>query len=129
MSETRLPASGECEDEAVAERSPGQSAELSLVFRPATHRQFFTGAYLIDRKFQPIFSELFNFLQDGKIIVWDGFTTNKVRLHNACNYMYSSLWFHFLIIFPFSQEQGISMATTWVMACAYSPQGTHIACG
>ncbi|CAH3038298.1 unnamed protein product [Pocillopora meandrina] len=41
--------------------------------------------------------------QDGKVIVWDGFTTHK--------------------------EHAISMPTTWVMACAYSPTGTMVACG
>lgn len=41
--------------------------------------------------------------QDGKVIVWDAFTTNK--------------------------EHAISMPTTWVMACAYSPSGHLVACG
>ncbi|CAI4222399.1 unnamed protein product [Auanema sp. JU1783] len=41
--------------------------------------------------------------QDGKVIVWDGFTTNK--------------------------EHALTMPTTWVMACAYSPTSTMIACG
>ncbi|CAF0759705.1 unnamed protein product [Didymodactylos carnosus] len=41
--------------------------------------------------------------QDGKLIVWDAFTTNK--------------------------ESVITLPTTWVMACAYSPSGSKIACG
>ncbi|XP_010889566.1 guanine nucleotide-binding protein subunit beta-5b [Esox lucius] len=41
--------------------------------------------------------------QDGKVIVWDAFTTNK--------------------------EHAVSMPTTWVMACAYAPSGCAIACG
>uniref|UniRef100_A0A1I7ZLW0 WD_REPEATS_REGION domain-containing protein n=1 Tax=Steinernema glaseri TaxID=37863 RepID=A0A1I7ZLW0_9BILA len=41
--------------------------------------------------------------QDGKVIVWDGFTTNK--------------------------EHALTMPTTWVMACAYSPSAGLIACG
>ncbi|EDO37631.1 predicted protein [Nematostella vectensis] len=41
--------------------------------------------------------------QDGKVIVWDAFTTNK--------------------------EHAISMPTTWVMSCAYSPTGNLVACG
>ncbi|EYC23046.1 hypothetical protein Y032_0016g3094 [Ancylostoma ceylanicum] len=41
--------------------------------------------------------------QDGKVIVWDGFTTNK--------------------------EHALTMPTTWVMACAYSPSSQLIACG
>ena len=41
--------------------------------------------------------------QDGKLIVWDAFTTNK--------------------------EHAVTMPTTWVMACAYAPSGSYIACG
>jgi len=41
--------------------------------------------------------------QDGKMIVWDGYTTNK--------------------------EHAVSMPTTWVMACAYAPSGNAVACG
>lgn len=41
--------------------------------------------------------------QDGKLIVWDAFTTNK--------------------------EHAVTMPTTWVMACAYAPSGNIIACG
>ncbi|XP_020292451.1 guanine nucleotide-binding protein subunit beta-5 [Pseudomyrmex gracilis] len=41
--------------------------------------------------------------QDGRMIIWDAFTTNK--------------------------EHAVSMPTTWVMACAYGPSGTLVACG
>ncbi|KAK7601197.1 hypothetical protein V9T40_008638 [Parthenolecanium corni] len=41
--------------------------------------------------------------QDGKLIVWDAFTNNK--------------------------EFAVSTPSTWVMACAYAPSATHIACG
>ncbi|KAK3927510.1 Guanine nucleotide-binding protein subunit beta-5a [Frankliniella fusca] len=41
--------------------------------------------------------------QDGKMIVWDAFTTNK--------------------------EHAVTMPTTWVMACAYAPSGNLVACG
>ncbi|XP_077988977.1 guanine nucleotide-binding protein subunit beta-5-like [Glandiceps talaboti] len=41
--------------------------------------------------------------QDGKMIVWDAFTTNK--------------------------EHAVTMPTTWVMACSYAPSGTMVACG
>ncbi|KAK4307424.1 hypothetical protein Pmani_020813 [Petrolisthes manimaculis] len=41
--------------------------------------------------------------QDGKMIIWDAFTTNK--------------------------EHAVTMPTTWVMACAYSPTGSMVACG
>ena len=41
--------------------------------------------------------------QDGKLIVWDAFSTNK--------------------------EHAVTMPTTWVMACAYGPSGSIVACG
>ncbi|TNN87069.1 Guanine nucleotide-binding protein subunit beta-5 [Liparis tanakae] len=41
--------------------------------------------------------------QDGKVIVWDAFTTNK--------------------------EHAVTMPCTWVMACAYAPSGCAVACG
>ncbi|KAK2168202.1 hypothetical protein LSH36_19g01046 [Paralvinella palmiformis] len=41
--------------------------------------------------------------QDGKLLVWDAFTTNK--------------------------EHAVTMPTTWVMACAYGPSGSVVACG
>lgn len=41
--------------------------------------------------------------QDGKMIIWDAFTTNK--------------------------EHALTMPTIWVMACAYAPSGTLVACG
>lgn len=37
------------------------------------------------------------------MIIWDAFTTNK--------------------------EHAVSMPTRWVMACAYGPSGTLVACG
>ena len=42
-------------------------------------------------------------LQDGKMIIWDAFTTNK--------------------------EHAIAMPTIWMMACAYAPSGNVVACG
>ncbi|XP_064608165.1 guanine nucleotide-binding protein subunit beta-5-like [Liolophura sinensis] len=41
--------------------------------------------------------------QDGKMLVWDAFTTNK--------------------------EHAVTMPTTWVMACSYGPSGSVVACG
>jgi guanine nucleotide-binding protein subunit beta-5 len=41
--------------------------------------------------------------QDGKLIVWDAFTTNK--------------------------EHAVTMPTTWVMACAFGPSTQVVACG
>jgi len=41
--------------------------------------------------------------QDGKLIIWNGFTTNKVH--------------------------SIPLRSSWVMTCAYSPSGNMVACG
>jgi len=41
--------------------------------------------------------------QDGKLIIWNGFTTNKVH--------------------------AIPLRSSWVMTCAYSPSGHMVACG
>lgn len=41
--------------------------------------------------------------QDGKLIVWDAYTTNKVH--------------------------AIPLRSSWVMTCAYSPSGNYVACG
>ncbi|PWN19449.1 guanine nucleotide-binding protein G(I)/G(S)/G(T) subunit beta-1 [Microstroma glucosiphilum] len=41
--------------------------------------------------------------QDGKLIVWDAYTTNKVH--------------------------AIPLRSSWVMTCAYSPSGNWVACG
>jgi guanine nucleotide-binding protein G(I)/G(S)/G(T) subunit beta-1 len=41
--------------------------------------------------------------QDGKLIIWNGFTTNKVH--------------------------AIPLRSSWVMTCAYSPSGQMVACG
>lgn len=41
--------------------------------------------------------------QDGKLIIWDAFSTNK--------------------------EHALTMAATWVMSCSYSTSGNAVACG
>lgn len=41
--------------------------------------------------------------QDGKLIVWDAYTTNKLH--------------------------AIPLRSSWVMTCAYSPSGNLVACG
>ncbi|GJQ85059.1 hypothetical protein Trydic_g3721 [Trypoxylus dichotomus] len=42
-------------------------------------------------------------LEDGKLIVWDSHTTNKVH--------------------------AIPLRSSWVMTCAYAPSGSYVACG
>lgn len=41
--------------------------------------------------------------QDGKLVIWDAFSTNK--------------------------EHVVTMPTTWVMTCAYAPNGNCVTCG
>lgn len=41
--------------------------------------------------------------QDGKLIVWDGYSTNKIH--------------------------AIPLRSSWVMTCAYAPSGNFVACG
>ena len=41
--------------------------------------------------------------QDGKLIVWDSYSTNKVH--------------------------AIPLRSSWVMTCAYAPSGSYVACG
>ena len=41
--------------------------------------------------------------QDGKLIIWDAYTTNKVH--------------------------AIPLRSSWVMTCAYAPSGNFVACG
>ena len=41
--------------------------------------------------------------QDGKLIVWDSYSTNKVH--------------------------AIPLRSSWVMTCAYAPSGSFVACG
>ncbi|TKS83908.1 Guanine nucleotide-binding protein G(I)/G(S)/G(T) subunit beta-2 G protein subunit beta-2 [Collichthys lucidus] len=41
--------------------------------------------------------------QDGKLIVWDSYTTNKIH--------------------------AIPLRSSWVMTCAYAPSGNYVACG
>lgn len=66
----------------------------SLFVRPCTesltHRFFSLSHFLY-------------FSQDGKLLVWNGFTTNKVA--------------------------AIPLRSSWVMTCAYSPTGQFVACG
>jgi guanine nucleotide-binding protein subunit beta-5 len=59
--------------------------------------------------------------QDGKLIIWDAFTTNKEVCIAFLNFenIYHSIFF----------KHAITMPTTWVLACAYSPTATTVACG
>lgn len=41
--------------------------------------------------------------QDGKLLVWDSYTTNKIH--------------------------AIPLRSSWVMTCAYAPSGSYVACG
>ena len=49
------------------------------------------------------FRNLVSASQDGKLIVWDSYSTNKVH--------------------------AIPLRSSWVMTCAYAPSGSFVACG
>ncbi|VDM38067.1 unnamed protein product [Toxocara canis] len=68
--------------------------------------------------------------QDGKLIVWDSYTTNKEdgatgvivwktfrKKHDAIT-LYDSGFVH-----------AIPLRSSWVMTCAYAPSGSYVACG
>ena len=59
--------------------------KFSIVFFPDNHRNLVSAS------------------QDGKLIVWDAYTTNKVH--------------------------AIPLRSSWVMACAYAPSSSFVACG
>ncbi|KAI4883701.1 hypothetical protein NFI96_031577 [Prochilodus magdalenae] len=56
--------------------------------------------------------------QDGKLIVWDTYTTNKVDLHIHTSTVPSS-----------GQVNAIPLKSSWVMTCSYAPSGNMVACG
>jgi WD40 repeat protein len=60
-------------------------------------------ALLIDGLFTNQSRYLVSASQDGKLIVWDAYTTNKVH--------------------------AIPLRSSWVMTCAYAPSGSYVACG
>ena len=53
--------------------------------------------------YYPLHRYLVSASQDGKLIVWDAYTTNKVH--------------------------AIPLRSSWVMTCAYAPSGSYVACG
>jgi len=59
----------------------------------------FTSAYILFF----VHRNLVSASQDGKLIVWDSYTTNKVH--------------------------AIPLRSSWVMTCAYAPSGSYVACG
>lgn len=58
---------------------------------------------LLMRSFISFYRNLVSASQDGKLIVWDSHTTNKVH--------------------------AIPLRSSWVMTCAYAPSGSYVACG
>lgn len=76
-----------------------------------------------------ILSYLVSASQDGKLIVWDAYTTNKV-------FFFFFFWklFKFLnsvtrLFFLIKQVHAIPLRSSWVMTCAYAPSGSYVACG
>eukprot|EP00069_Balaena_mysticetus_P018551 bmy_11485T0 len=80
--------------------------------------------------------------QDGKLIVWDTYTTNKVP---ALSPGPSATLLPGGVLLPFSalhlgaqrrpplprppQVHAIPLRSSWVMTCAYAPSGNFVACG
>ena len=75
--------------------------------------------------------------QDGKLLVWDAYTSAKVRrasllrarvmLERGLRLKHPALLFTFLPITP--QCHAIPLRSSWVMTCAYAPSGNFVACG
>lgn len=79
--------------------------------------------------------------QDGKLIVWDSHTTNKVTVgfgrfacvtreivahtRNACGRKTRN----HLLLNTLLQVHAIPLRSSWVMTCAYAPSGSYVACG
>lgn len=61
--------------------------------------------------------------QDGKLIVWDSYTTNKA---SDCFADVSDV---FDAVGLFLQVHAIPLRSSWVMTCAYAPSGSYVACG
>ncbi|CAG05539.1 unnamed protein product, partial [Tetraodon nigroviridis] len=81
----------------------------------------------------PFISQLW--VQDGKVIVWDAFTTNKVSWRDLVSFSEISgidiviYLTYSAFSFDVCQEHAVTMPCTWVMACAYAPSGCAVACG
>ena len=68
--------------------------------------------------------------QDGKLIIWDSYTTNKVGAAPAADG--TGLWRRAGShpgTTPHSQVHAIPLRSSWVMTCAYAPSGNFVACG
>lgn len=70
--------------------------------------------------------------QDGKLIVWDTYTTNKVPaptcLPSACAHPPGAPQGSGPGSVP-TQVHAIPLRSSWVMTCAYAPSGNFVACG
>ena len=69
--------------------------------------------------------------QDGKLIVWDSYSTNKVSHHNTKETPDQE---HKMLRFNscnkrLTQVHAIPLRSSWVMTCAYAPSGNFVACG
>ena len=81
--------------------------------------------------------------QDGKLIVWDSYSTNKVSgslilrtntRPGTCKYQihlpkYQLYQPKYQIENTKCQVHAIPLRSSWVMTCAYAPSGNFVACG
>ena len=58
--------------------------------------------------------------QDGKLIVW---------VSSKFDNEFSELRLMYQDAFTTNKEHALTLPTTWVMGCAYSPSGNAVACG
>eukprot|EP00479_Gromia_sphaerica_P010111 TRINITY_DN452_c1_g1_i1.p1 TRINITY_DN452_c1_g1~~TRINITY_DN452_c1_g1_i1.p1 ORF type:complete len:350 (-),score=62.54 TRINITY_DN452_c1_g1_i1:818-1867(-) len=91
---------GDSETNYLADGYAGQTAEINLKQRRILKGHFgkiYAMHWAVDSK------HIVSASQDGKLIIWQALTTNKV--------------------------EAIPLRSSWVMTCAYSPSGRYVACG
>lgn len=67
--------------------------------------------------------------QDGKLIIWDSYTTNKVGPSGRVG---GGAWLRQSGADPTAlppQVHAIPLRSSWVMTCAYAPSRNYVACG
>ncbi|VDM94949.1 unnamed protein product [Thelazia callipaeda] len=77
--------------------------------------------------------------QDGKLIVWDSYTTNKVSPEKMviiefsseilAAIVYQNSFVTYFSKYTRTQVHAIPLRSSWVMTCAYAPSGSYVACG
>jgi len=93
-------------EEKLEEIYSGASPKLNIKNRKVLKGHFakiYAMHWCLNKSSDDYGKQLVSASQDGKLIVWNAFTTNKVH--------------------------AIPLRSSWVMTCAFSPSGTRVACG